>query len=362
MNISKPLGRWRIADDNPRIGSRSSVYRVVRIDDPSFVAVLKICTSSDGDAVRAFRKEIENTKSQPLPGMMPVVYDEGEDGGLPWFVMSLSEDIDLARKDADLAVRVALFLIDCAIALREKKLLHCDLKPENVGIEKGLDGEEHFVLRDWETMRDMTEANMRSGVVGTRYYRSQTVDYTGRCDERSEIHAIGKTFQALLPLVKWIVYGPVLLLAISPHIWPFVQVRTYEELRKRIVRAPGWFRRLVWLKAAVWKTSIVSRWTAAVVFGVVAVAVVMFGCHFYNDYQRRRAEVRQVRGLKNDVMALARSGIVSYRKGDFVKAYQRLKAARSSKRYDPADYEDMDVEGIYEDCQRRIVDAIRNGR
>ena len=173
MDISKPFGRWRIADDNPHIGERSSFYRVVRTDDPTVVGVLKICTSSDDDVVRAFRREIDNTKSQPLPGMMPVVYEDDRDGRQPWFVMSFSKDIDMSRKDADLAGRVALFLIECAIALRELGLLYCDFKPENVGIEKGPDGEEHFVLRDWETLREMSAANIRPGVAGTRYYRSQ---------------------------------------------------------------------------------------------------------------------------------------------------------------------------------------------
>lgn len=362
MDISKPFGRWRIADDNPRIGDRSSVYRVVCIDDPSFRAVLKICTSPDEDVVRAFRKEIENTKSQPIPGRMPVVYDDGEDGGHPWFVMSFSEDVKMGRKDTDLAVRVALFLIDCAIALREQGFIHCDLKPENVGIEKEPDGEEHFVLRDWETLREMTAANMRPSVVGTRYYRSQTVDYTGHCDERSEIHAIGRTFLALLPLVKWIVYGQILLLATSPHIWPFVQVRTYEDLRKRIVRAPGWFRRLVWLKAAVWKTSIVTRWTAAVAFGVVSVAVVTFGCHLYDDYKARHAEIRRKFGPKDDTIGLVRSGVILYREGDMVGAYRRLKLGRSSPFYQPGDYKDVNVDEIYADCQRRLMETMRFGQ
>lgn len=331
------------------------------IDDPSFRAVLKICTSPDEDVVRAFRTEIENTKSQPIPGRMPVVYDDGEDGGHPWFVMSFSEDVKMGRKDTDLAVRVALFLIDCAIALREQGFIHCDLKPENVGIETGPDGEEHFVLRDWETLREMTAANMRPSVVGTRYYRSQTVDYTGHCDERSEIHAIGRTFLALLPLVKWIVYGQILLLATSPHIWPFVQVRTYEDLRKRIVRAPGWFRRLVWLKAAVWKTSIVTRWTAAVSAGVLLVAVLSALGIAYGDFLHSRSEFRKRNDPRVATRMMVKRGIVCYREGNMVEAYNRLKAGRASRFYEPGDYDDVDVEGIFADCQRRLMGMARGG-
>ena len=257
---------------------------------------------------------------------------------------------------------VALFLIECCIELRRLGYVHGDLKPENVGVEVGPDGTRRYVLRDWATLRTMREALFMPAVVGSPYYRAKEADYEGVCDERTEIHSIGMTFLALLPLVKRIVYGPAILLAISPRFFPFVQVRTYEELRSKIAHAPGWFRRLVWLKAAIWKTSIVTRWTVLGATCVVAAGGVMFGCHLYDDYKARHAEVRRVRAQKNDVTGYVRSGIAYYRKGALLEAYQCLKAARSSKCYDPADFKDTDVEGIYEDCRRRVADAFRNGR
>ena len=361
IDIGRPFGCWTYVREC-HWGERSAVYMVAHVKDPGRVAALKICTDTDEESVRAFRREISNTRLRLLPGRMPEVLDEGERDGMPYYVMTFGEDVDVACKSEKTAVSVALFLIECCIELRRLGYVHGDLKPENVGVEVGPDGTRRYVLRDWATLRTMREALFMPAVVGSPYYRAKEADYEGVCDERTEIHSIGMTFLALLPLVKRIVYGPAILLAISPRFFPFVQVRTYEELRSKIAHAPGWFRRLVWLKAAIWKTSIVTRWTVLGVTCVVAADGVMFGCHLYDDYKSRHAEVRRVKAQENDVMTLVRSGIVCYRKGDFVEAYRRLKAARSSKHYAPADFEDTDVEGIYADCRRRLVDVIRNGR
>lgn len=361
MDISKPIGMWLVTGDI-HDGERSRVYKVRHVNDPKRIAALKICTDAGGESVREFLTEIDNTRLRLLEERMPEVLDAGEHEGMPYFVIPYSESVDMTRRSAAFAVRVAVFLVECCIELRRKGYVHGDLKPENVGIEIGTDGDRRFVLRDWATLRGMAEANVRSGVVGTRYYRSQTVDYTGRCDERSEIHAVGMTFLALLPLVKRIVYGPAILLAISPHMWPFVQVRTYEELRRLIERSPGSFRRLVWLKAKVWKTRIIAN-RAALACGIVAtVAVTLALVITYADFRQSRSEFRARQCRKVETKALIQSGVVSYLAGDMVDAYQRLNRGRKSKNYNPADFKDTDVEGIYEDCRSRIIDAIRNGR
>ena len=361
IDIGSPFGCWTYVREC-HWGERSAVYMVAHVKDSGRVAALKICTDTDEESVRAFRREISNTRLRLLPGRMPEVLDEGERDGMPYYVMTFGEDVDVECKSEKTAVSVALFLIECCIELRKLGYVHGDLKPENVGVEVGPDGTRRYVLRDWATLRTMREALFMPAVVGSPYYRAKEADYEGVCDERTEIHSIGMTFLALLPLVRRIVYGPAILLAISPRFFPFVQVRTYEELRRKIAHAPGWFRRLVWLKAAIWKTSIVTRWTVLGVTCVVAAGGVMFGCHLYDDYKARHAEVRRASGPKDNTIGLIEAGVDRYRSGDLFGAYRLLKHGRMSLFYNPADFKDTDVEGIFEDCRRRVLEAIRNGR
>ena len=361
IDIGRPFGCWTYVREC-HWGERSAVYMVAHVKDSGRVAALKICTDTDEESVRAFRREISNTRLRLLPGRMPEVLDEGERDGMPYYVMTFGEDVDVECKSEKTAVSVALFLIECCIELRKLGYVHGDLKPENVGVEVGPDGTRRYVLRDWATLRTMREALFMPAVVGSPYYRAKEADYEGVCDERTEIHSIGMTFLALLPLVRRIVYGPAILLAISPRFFPFVQVRTYEELRRLIQRSPGSFSRLVWLKAKVWKTRIIAN-RAALVCGILAtVAVTLAFAITYTDFRQSRSEFRARERCRIEAKELIKSGVVCYRSGDIVEAYRRLKAGRSSKSYDPADFDDTDVEGIYEDCRRRLVDAIRNGR
>lgn len=352
MEIGSLIGGWRVVDV-PYVGRGASVARVCRADDPREIAALKLCTDPDGRSVERFEAEILNMEREPLPGRMPRLLGKGRREGLPYFVMTFSRDIDMRAKSVARAVGVTLFLLDCAAELRAKGFIHCDLKPENVGIEAGPDGIERYVLRDWATCREMADANVRTATVGTRYYRSQEVDYTGVCGERSEIHAIGMSFLALLPFVRWIVYAPVILLAISPHVPPFAQARTYEELRRRVVRAPGAFRRLVYLWAGVWKTKVVAWRAVAALGAVAAAAVVVFLCHFHDDYKERRTMRCGTEDERYKMIGAIQAGIALYLSGDFDGAYLQLDWGRKSRLYDPTDFRDVNVEAIYEDCRRR---------
>lgn len=339
MDITRPVGKWRIIDErtNPG-GGNGRVFKACHADDPRRIAALKVCDDPSEKGVRAFKREIANTKLRLLPGRMPEVLDDGECEGLPYFVMSYGED--LVVKSWREAVEVALFLVDCAIRLRERGYLHGDLKPENVGVENG-----RCVLRDWATCRELADAILRPAKVGTRYYRSQTVDYTGRCDERTEIHAIAVSLFAMLPLSKLVVYGPTILLAILPAFCPFGGIRRLEDLRRRIVRARGSFRRTVWLMAAVWKTAIVSRRTARTALLLGAVLLLMlFRIHMHRvaDFNRRHQQEIRLGGLVS-------KGVIEYRTGNFAAATNFLGRAMRSPDFNQADYPYCDVRELYED-------------
>lgn len=344
MDIGERIGCWTVLDGIH--GDR--VFRVEHAERPGRIAALKVC--ADPDRADDIRGEIANIGLRLLPDAMPELLDFGEHEGLPYFVMPLGESVCGRGKSAVLAVRTALFLIGCAIDLREKGYIHCDYKPENVGIEKGPDGKERLVLWDWESCRRMSEANVRPGIVGTRYYRSREVEYTGICDERSEIHAIGMCFLAMLPLAKRIVYAPSILLAISPTAFPFGRVRRFEELRGLIVRAPGSFRRAVWIGAGVWKTRIVSKWTAL----AVVIVLLAFGGSEFADSVRRKRDFRLRHQARIEVKAMVREGYVAYRTGDMASASNLLDRAMRSPHFRQEDYPYFDVRDFYKDACRRL--------
>ena len=132
IDIGRPFGCWTYVREC-KWGERSAVYMVAHVKDPGRVAALKICTDTDEESVRAFRREISNTMLRLLPGRMPDVLDEGERDGMPYYVMTFGEDVDGMQVEKT-AVSVALFLIECCIELRRLAMSR-DLKPENFGVE-----------------------------------------------------------------------------------------------------------------------------------------------------------------------------------------------------------------------------------
>ena len=79
MNTRKRIGDWVVVGEFHR-GERVVVLKVVHKDRPGKVVALKLCLDTGEKAVAAFKREIENTLEQPLPGDMPVVLDHEVDG------------------------------------------------------------------------------------------------------------------------------------------------------------------------------------------------------------------------------------------------------------------------------------------
>ena len=67
IDIGRPFGCWTYVREC-HWGERSAVYMVAHVKDPGRVAALKICTDTDEESVRAFRREISNTRLRLLPG------------------------------------------------------------------------------------------------------------------------------------------------------------------------------------------------------------------------------------------------------------------------------------------------------
>lgn len=343
MNARWRIGEWVVVGEFHR-GERVVVLKVAQRDRPGKVVALKLCLDTSEKVVAAFKREIENTLEQPLPGDMPVVLDHGEDeAGRPYFVMPESRDVTKMRKSEKLAVAVTRFLIACAIKLRKQRLMHRDLKPDNVGIEVDANGKEHFVLRDWATMRPMIDANILSSVAGTPGYRAEETVVYGITDECTECHAIGCSLLALLPVPRYLIYWKALLLSVMP--FRHLRVRTFEELDDLVRNSRKRFRRLVSRVAGVWKTAIITKWTA---IGVVLLGVVLIAAL---ELLLVRREVVYKTEHKEDleVEKLVDSGGIEYMKGNFEAATNFFGRAMRSPHFKPENFPYCDVMDLYRD-------------
>ena len=346
MKIGDQVGRYRTTDVRPD-GANGIVFKAVCLDDPNLIVAIKECNDLSESSREAFEYEIKMTKLQLLPGRMPVFYCEGEFNGVPYFVMSWSENLNTDHMTTHEAVEVSLFLIDCAIALRDTKpgYLYGDFKPSNVGIENG-----HYVLRDWATCRTMADANFQKAVVGTPYYRSRTLEYTGIGNERTEINALGMSFLATLPLVRRIVYGPAILLAISPGFGPFKGISKLEEFRKLIVGAQRSFFGLIWIIAGIWKTAIACKWTA--------ITVVVLGVSLFlvlRDIQREReADYLRRNKDKLNVAKLVDLGCIAHLTGDFAGVSNFLGQVLHSPDFNQRDFPYCNVKDLYDGACERL--------
>ena len=265
MKTPKIVGDWRIVSP---LGSGLSglVYKVVRKDDPTRVAVLKLFAAKTSR--RRFLYEIEMTRRQMITNLMPKFIESGVDHGKPYFVMSFSNDIPERRSRAD-AVRIFLGIVGDCIALREAGYWHGDLKLENIGLEDG-----RIILRDFGTVRSRKTANFHPAVTGTPFHRAPENDYRGTVDERTEIFSLGVLFFLLLPPVARLTYAMTILRAVIPI--PYLRFENFEDLRKHVKRAPKNRRRRISLAAGLWKTKIVAKY----LFLVIILGLLLYGAMY----------------------------------------------------------------------------------
>jgi tRNA A-37 threonylcarbamoyl transferase component Bud32 len=142
-----------------------------------------------------FRQEIVLSRDIAHPNILRV-YHLGESEGKKYLTMQWIEGITLARLIADEAplptetcVTIGLKLTSALEAAHSRKILHRDIKPQNVL----LDNEGEPFLTDFGVARLLGEPGItRSGVfLGTPNYASPEQAKLQPLDERSDIYALG---------------------------------------------------------------------------------------------------------------------------------------------------------------------------
>ena len=172
------------------------VARDVRLGRRVAVKVLAPEAASPA-AVTAFRREIDHTLRLEHPNILPLL-DVGEAAGLPYYVMRYVKGGSL-RKRLDLRSRLSLsetarIVQQIAAALEyahSQRILHCDVKPENILLEG-----DHVYLADFGISRvvrlDAGGWGLRVAVGdGTSSYVSpEQALREGTIDERTDLYSL----------------------------------------------------------------------------------------------------------------------------------------------------------------------------
>jgi ABC-type multidrug transport system ATPase subunit len=198
----KIAGRYRIEELLGR-GAFGEVYRAYdellgRIIALKTVALERAGGKDDGglDAVLEEARTVAKLDHQSI---VPV-YDVGTEGKKVWMAMKLVEGKGLAAILQDEgkmnAKRAVQLLCQAARALdhaHRKGIIHRDVKPSNILVERQADGTEHVWLADFGIAKIITGKTTRrdQSLIGTPGYMAPEQITGKRVDARADIFALG---------------------------------------------------------------------------------------------------------------------------------------------------------------------------
>ena len=192
------------------IGGMGAVYAGVhRNGYPVAIKILHDRLSSDPEIERLFRREALLANKVSHPGVVPVTDDDVSDDGCVFLVMPLLEGETLRRRwehrdmqlPLDEVVTVAHAVLEILTAAHAAKIVHRDVKPDNVFLER--DGTVRIldfgIARFFET-NDPASATRSGRAVGTPAFMApeQALGRLREVDGRTDVWALGATIYALL--------------------------------------------------------------------------------------------------------------------------------------------------------------------
>lgn len=164
------------------------------------IKVLKPEYCSDESFVAKFRAEAQAAARLVHPNVVNV-YDVGDDKNLHYIVFELVEGITLKKyieKKGKLEIResigIAMQIAQGMEAAHERKIVHRDIKPQNIMISK--DGK--VKVTDFGIAKATSSQTINSATMGSVHYISPEQARGGYCDERSDIYSLGITMYEML--------------------------------------------------------------------------------------------------------------------------------------------------------------------
>jgi serine/threonine-protein kinase len=196
-------GRYRL-ESKLGSGGMSTVYLALDevLDRPVAVKLLHREISEEADQLERFRREARAAARLSHPNLVGVI-DAGEDDGRPYIVFEYIEGRTLKRRlqeegrlPIDEAVAYAIEIGRGLTAAHARKLVHRDVKPQNVLIDP--DG--RAKVTDFGIARSLEQQGMTATgrVLGTTDYVSPEQAMGEDVDERSDVYSLGVVLYEML--------------------------------------------------------------------------------------------------------------------------------------------------------------------
>ena len=175
---------------------------VYRAHDPRLgrAVALKLIKGDDPGLIRRF---IQEARAQARVQHEHVcrVYEAGLADGEPYIVMQLVRGEPLSRLGAELSLEEGVKLMrEVSLAVHEAHrlgLIHRDLKPQNILVERAEDGSNKPYVVDFGLAREVEERGqtVTGAVVGTPAYMppEQALGEVRALDRRSDVYSLGAT-------------------------------------------------------------------------------------------------------------------------------------------------------------------------
>jgi serine/threonine-protein kinase len=196
-------GRYRL-ESKLGSGGMSTVYLALDevLDRPVAIKLLHREISEEEDQLERFRREARAAARLSHPNLVGVI-DAGEDDGRPYIVFEYIDGRTLKRRiqdegplPVDEAVAYAIEIGRGLTAAHARKLVHRDVKPQNVLIDP--DG--RAKVTDFGIARSLESKGLTATgrVVGTTDYVSPEQAMGEDVDERSDVYSLGVVLYEML--------------------------------------------------------------------------------------------------------------------------------------------------------------------
>jgi serine/threonine protein kinase len=196
-------GRYRL-ESKLGSGGMSTVYLALDevLDRPVAVKLLHREISEEVDQLERFRREARAAARLSHPNLVGVI-DAGEDDGRPYIVFEYIQGRTLKRRiheegplPVDEAVAYAIEIGRGLTAAHARKLVHRDVKPQNVLIDP--DG--RAKVTDFGIARSLESKGLTATgrVLGTTDYVSPEQAMGEDVDERSDVYSLGVVLYEML--------------------------------------------------------------------------------------------------------------------------------------------------------------------